>query len=288
METKNDENMMNKIINSMNEYINNNPKICERFNCKYSSQKYTISDLLPAILYVLKENISWRFIEKLKISKQIHWNTFYKMHQKLVKFKIYDGTYKNILKKYYEDPSKIEALKTRMTDTTVIVNKQGIDKVHYNKAYPKHKISKVSFITDNNKVVLNVKLFSGNINDSKIFVDQLNSDNLIDTVLDENNRDVILGDSAYDSNIIRNKLAEQKYKKLICPKNKRNTKNKEKLKKLKMNVNDKKIFKNRIKIEHKFCNLKQNKRIQIRYDKKSENYLGFVYLALSYDLLKYT
>ena len=80
--------MMNKIINSMNEYINNNPKICNRFNCKYSSQKYTISDLLPAILYVLKENISWRFIEKLKISKQIHSNTFYKMHQNLVKFKM--------------------------------------------------------------------------------------------------------------------------------------------------------------------------------------------------------
>ena len=35
-----------------------------------------------------------------------------------------------------------------------------------------------------------------------------------------------------------------------------------------------------------FCNLKQNKRIKIRYDQKSENYLGFVYLALSYDLLK--
>ena len=42
-----------------------------------------------------------------------------------------------------------------MTDITVIVNKKGIDKVNYN------KVSKVLFITDNNKTVLNVKLFSG-------------------------------------------------------------------------------------------------------------------------------
>ena len=42
-----------------------------------------------------------------------------------------------------------------------------------------------------------------------------------------------------------------------------------------------------IKIEHKFYNLKQNKRIKIRYDKNQKNYLGFIYLALSYDLLKY-
>ena len=119
---------------------------------------------------------------------------------------------KNILKKYYENPLKIEFLKIRMTDTTVIVNKKWIDKMNYN------KVSKVLFIADNNKTVPNVKLFSGNINDSKIFVNQLNSDNLIDTVLDENNRDIILGNSVYDSNIIRNKLIEKKYKKLICSK----------------------------------------------------------------------
>ena len=33
---------------------------------------------------------------------------------------------------------------------------------------------------------------------------------------------------------------------------------------------------------------KQNKRIQIRYYQKSENYLGFIYLASFYDFLKYT
>ena len=53
-----------------------------------------------------------------------------------------------------------------------------------------------------------------------------------------------------------------------------------------MTKEDKNIFKNRIKAEHIFNNLKMYKRLQIRYDKKSILLMGFVYLAILDDFIK--
>jgi hypothetical protein len=114
----------------------------------------------------------------------------------------------------------------------------------------KHKICKVSSIIDAKGITLNIDVFNGNMYDSKILENQLNECSLIDYNLDINNRQYLLADSAYDSKKLSEKLIEKRYTNLLIYKNKRNTKDKKKLEKLKMNEEDRIIYKKRIKIEH--------------------------------------
>jgi hypothetical protein len=86
-----------------------------------------------------------------------------------------------------------------------------------------------------------VQLFSG------ILDKQLNMFNNFQP----NSNNILLGDSGYDSNNIRNKLKNMKFGKLLTYKNKRNTKDKKKLNNIKLSNKEILILKNkRIKIEH--------------------------------------
>ena len=60
----------------------------------------------------------------------------------------------------------------------------------------------------------------------------------------------MLGDAGYDSQKLRNKLLNTNFGKLLTPKNKRNSKNKDILLNLKQSPDDKKLLKKRIRIEH--------------------------------------
>jgi len=71
-----------------------------------------------------------------------------------------------------------------------------------------------------------------------------------------NNNNILLGDAGYDSNIIREKLIAIKFGKLLTAKNKRNTKNKIKLKSIKLLPEEKKLLKKKIKIERLIKNQK--------------------------------
>jgi transposase len=150
----------------------------------------------------------------------------------------------------------------------------------YNGTYPKHKICKVSSISYAKGITLNIGVFNGNMYYSKILENQLNECSLIDYNLDINNRQYLLSDSAYDSKKLTDKLIEKGYTNPLIYKNKRNTKDKKKLEKLKMSKEDRIIYKKRINIEHTFCGLKKNKRINVRYDKKSDMFLGFIFMGL--------
>jgi len=115
---------------------------------------------------------------------------------------------------------------------------------------------------------LSVQLFSGNLNDAGILDKQLNMFNNFQP----NSNNILLGDSGYDSNNIKNKLKNMKFGKLLTYKNKRNTKDKKKLNDIKLSNKEILILKNkRIKIEHINAKLKNYKKIIIRYDKKTKN-----------------
>jgi len=60
-----------------------------------------------------------------------------------------------------------------LTDTTLISNKLGIDKIGYNPQNPKHKVSKISLITDDNGIPLMADIYNGSSYDSKILDNQL-------------------------------------------------------------------------------------------------------------------
>ena len=68
--------------------------------------------------------------------------------------------------------------------------------------------------------------------------------------------------------------------KLLTAKNKRNIKNKDKLAAIKLLPKEKILLKERIKIEHTNAHLKQYKRISVRYDKFSFNYLACLDIIL--------
>ena len=77
----------------------------------------------------------------------------------------------------------------------------SIDYIGYNKQIPKHKTSKISLITDIYGIPLDIYLAKGNINDSKIIINQL--DNLIINI-NNNNKNIFIGDAAYDLFINKN------------------------------------------------------------------------------------
>ena len=119
----------------------------------------------------------------------------------------------------------------------MISNKGGIDNIGYNIQLPKHKTSKISIISNKNKI-LDVQLFSGNLNDAGILDKQLNTFNCYESNLNN----ILLGDSGYDSNNIRNKLKNIKFGKLLTYKNIRNTKDKNKLNNMKLSNKEIKIL----------------------------------------------
>lgn len=162
------------------------------------------------------------------------------------------------------------------------MNKYGIDNIGFNKMIPKHKLSKLSIISDKKGIPININLFSGNIYDSKILNKQLNNKDLINEQL--NKKEIFIADSGYDSSKIIKKLKGMKYNKILIPQNKRNIKNKKLIRKL--TKTQKKQLKKRYIIEHKNNNLKSYKRLAIRYDKFSSSYMGFIYLACIRELIR--
>jgi hypothetical protein len=73
-------------------------------------------------------------------------NTIYKFYIKLIKYDI-------ICKTFIETTKKIKKSKYYIVDTTLICNKGGIDNVGYNIQLPKHKTTKISIISNENKIL---------------------------------------------------------------------------------------------------------------------------------------
>ena len=265
--------------------INDNIKLKSIFYFKTNNRKYNIKYLLTHVLFMLKSGISYRMLNQfpnINHNTIPHWATIYKFFKKLIKYDIIENTFKQTVKKYllksnnniFLVPFRNVYAQRAITDTTLIANKGGIDKKSYNPQLLKHKSSKISVITDVKGKPLDLKMYSSNIHDSKILNLQLDNSNFYN-----NDNNIMLGDSGYDSNIIKEKLKEIKFGKLLTPKNIRNCKNPEKLKTFKLSDKDKCLLKKRIKVENFFAQLKTFKRINIRYDKSSKNYFNYVLLA---------
>lgn len=139
--------MEQHIVNAIAVTIYSKEHIRDHFNNHYKTQKYGLDDIIRLCIKKLKTGVSWREMTNYMLpTAKMHWNTLFKAFQKLTKFKLLHDTYKNLLIKYFKKtPNK--KLKIRLTDTTSVRNKGGIDKVHYDKHLHK-KTTKPSFITD--------------------------------------------------------------------------------------------------------------------------------------------
>jgi len=262
-----------KLIKYIIEFINTNNKFKNLFS--HHKQIYSIEILLEGILYKLKTGISYKNITKKTL--QITGSNLYYFHKKIIRFKIFEEFYNNYITKYITIMSN--NMNEFFVDSTLIANKLGIDKVMHNVQLKKHKSCKISIIEDNFKIPIDYIISNSNIHDASIFSNHIqNISNKYPSLCTNNNK--FIADSGYDSDPIRNQLKDKKLGILICDKNKRNTKDPEKVKKLKPILHEKLLLQKRSVIEHTNNTLKQNRTINIRYEKISKHYENFTTLAI--------
>ena len=263
-----------KLISIIKKYINNDPKLYVKFN--HYNRKYSIDELMPYIIEILEDGISFR-----KIKSSISWSTIYKFHQKLVQFKIIEHTYDFNVNKYL---SNLEILpQNYYTDTTFVCNKLGEESVGYNQQIKKHKTSKISIITDDFNIPVSVSISSGSPHDSTILYNQLDDLHNKHPLLFNKNK-TLIADAAYDSQKLRVKVDELNLGKLLTHKNRRNGKQKE-IKDI-YKLDEYLLLKQRINVEHSICEYKKYKRCQLRYDRQLNTFSSFVYLASLKILIK--
>lgn len=258
-----------KIIDNIKKYIYNNDTIKNKF--MHFNQKYLIDDLLKPILIILKQGISYRDIQ---IYTPINWNTIYKFYIKLIKYQIIENTFKLCVNRYLteiEKPSKV-----LFTDSSLVINKLGIDQIGYNPQLKKHKTTKFSVITDNFGVPISIDSFNGSCHDALIISKQLNNIHKDFPKLFTNDK-ILIGDAAYDSNNLKNLAVNLNLGFVLAPTNIRNTKNITKIENNKYNPIDKMLLKSRICVEHIINNYKKFKKISIRYDKYNINYKSYLF-----------
>jgi len=123
---------------------------------------------------------------------------------KLNKFKIFESTYKDLLNKYLsKSKNKINQI---YTDTSTFYNKYNIDDVERNKYFKNKKVMKLSLITNQKGIPLNINLFKGNLNDINIFNKQLDK---LDIKLFNKKSTIFMADARYDSIKLRKNYINQ-------------------------------------------------------------------------------
>jgi len=207
---------------------------------------------------------------------------------RFVKSGILKDSYKDCLILYFKK-NRIRKLKFNMLDASFIKNEHGLrsDKVGRNRYFSNKNSTKISNLVDSNGIVLSSVIFPGNRNDS-IFAKDTISSILIDIFPKKHQnhnrcKQYLLADGAYYSNDIINSCKLLGYHTLI-PQNK-HVKDPKKI--ITWNKYEKSTYSKRIKVENHFCWIKKNRRLKNRYERYSENFGGFLYLAYLKLISKY-
>ena len=284
---------------------------------KYSPNgKYDNRYFITCLIDFIETSTSWRKY-KGTILYPIDGKYLNQIHNKYLKCGVYDEINKQLVEKYLRT-DKENKLKYQSIDSSYIQNKQGTINNNYllstkekqknkeilrnNKDLPKNqrkklinyidfyryngrkKYFKISIICDSYGVPLQISLSSGRGHDVTTLIDNVNNlPTCLNTLRNSKvNRykQYLLADSAYLS--LKNKLflKEKGYISLIAY-NKKNTKNKEIIKKNKFNVTEENIYKKRNIVERSFSWIKNKSVININHQKKIESYTGLLKLACS-------
>jgi transposase len=263
------------VISIIIEYINIH--FPNKFHKNHIHRKFKLEDIIYNLLLFLKYGLSYNIT-----LNGISGKTLNKYMLFFAKNDIFKNVYKIILEKYISK-NKATKLKFQSIDTSYIQNKYGVSNLGRNKFYKGKRGYKLSIITDIYGIPISVLLNSCNIHDTQ-FVKEHLVNFLIDPETNKyknNNRykQYLLGDKGYDSKELQNKINEKGYE-FISPKNKRNIKDKEKLKEIKMTKGEKGKYKRRIIVENSFSWIKKCNRINNIHEKRMDTYLSYVFLSL--------
>jgi len=169
-----------KIINLLKKSTN---KLFPKKNNTFRRNvKFTVTDYIKGILYVLYSGLSWNKSIYITVNnKTLFGNTLRKKNYDFVKYGIYDDTFKKILKHYLKFNKKNE-LNTLSIDSTFIQDKVKFD-CDYSKhngcySHGKHQTSKgikITSIVTSKGIPISTTLTPGNKHDSGVLVDSVNN-----------------------------------------------------------------------------------------------------------------
>jgi hypothetical protein len=231
---------------------------------------------------MLNDVVKWKSLKKLseyKGESEYHYKYLNTVFNKWSKNGIFKDAYKKMLNNEYY---KLKHIKNSTTiklfvDCSFIYNMYGIDCKATNPEYRKKKCTKISVIADeqNNiismdydKTHLSAKNKPAFCHDLKLVQKNLNNMHI---KIQKEKITKLCGDKGYISKK-RFKLNNNKKIKLIAPKRKNQLTPNTKM--------ELKILKKRSSIERSLSFIKKYNRVVVRKDKKIENYMGFVFLAM--------
>jgi transposase len=237
-------------------------KLKDTYIKKYSNSKYSLDLIIEEILYFLKSGVSWRMLRSTINYKTLYWH-----YTKFVKYNIFIKLFKKIKSEYLN--KKLNETHTLYIDSTIVYNKNGVNKIGRNKFYKNKKTTKISLMTDKNGFPLSILFMKGNYHDTTVFNKHIRDAKIIMPKV----KKTIIADKAYASKKNYKLLEDNNFNHIIPPR--------KNMKLAKTYKYDHIEYKKRIKIEHIFGRLKLFRRIDQRNDKLLRNYSGFTYLAFA-------
>lgn len=249
--------------------------IKDQYYDNYPSRKINEITYFKEIMHVITSHTYWS-----RYNGPINWKVLHNKHIEYVKKGFYDRLFRIVIEKYINLQSYY-IFKFQSIDTSFIPNK-FCNNLPRNKFYKSKKGLKISSINDSNGIPLSLIVTEGAVNDSQTLIDTYRNMYVNPQTIKYKNsnkhKQYFLADKGYDTNEIRTFLENEGYN-VIIPHNKRNTKDPNKIKQLKLK--QKYIYKNRIVIENYYSWIKQFPKLMFVFEKSMNNYQQLLYLATS-------
>jgi len=247
--------------------------IKNKYNDNYSSRKFKEIIYFQEIMKVLNAHMYWSRYEGI-----VHWKVLHNKHREYINKGYYDELVKRIYSQYISQCGYY-IFKYQSTDTSFIPNK-FCSNLSRNKFYKSKKGLKISSINDANGIPLSLFIDKGSIQDPK-FINKTFDMILIDPNTNKyknsnRHKQYLLADKGYDSKKVR-KIAADKGYSVIIPYNKRNTKDKTKIKIL--TPKQEKIYNKRIIVENYYAWIKMTPKLMFVIEKSINMYLQLLKLT---------
>src|SRR5271168_866068 len=201
--------------------------------------KYSVDYYLENMIHVLKDVTTWKslkILDKGNKDKPFHYKTISDKFLEWSKKGIFEETFKRLVNKKIIENIKPESKLELFIDSSNINNKNGKELINYGQN-KKKKITKVSFICNQQKQILSATFHEGNVYDGNTITKSVE-----DLQKRIKNDIFLIGDKGYTIKQEQINVLLQKKIKLIVPKKKNM--------KIKTSENDKKLLKNRYKVEN--------------------------------------
>ena len=249
---------------------------------KYKEQrtrKYELKEYLVSFMKALKLVTKWEGLRNADDKYKYHWKTIYNEFNKWTKDGIFKTAFDLFLNNNYFKLNKVRNNRriAMFIDATKINNWRGREGVTVNNEYRKKNITPLTVICDENKLPIAFdtikfnKTFENGRRTSHHEVKGIQG--ALDTIPFEIPAYVkidIIGDKGYltsEKFHIKGRIVS-----IIAPKRKNQ--------KVRNTNRERKILRQRNKIENVFATMKSNHRVYVRSDTKLRNYCSFVYISM--------